>query len=207
MWAIELFNLSPGTKFLDVACGKGELAHWAGRKQALGFGCDLSASAIKQGHALFFKLPLVVANGQNLPYPSHTFDAIGSMGSLEHYEDMAAGVREMARLVKPTGWVHILVPNTYSLLVNVLAAYHTGRANLDNQPIQRYGTRFDWQDLLEANGLLVRQTIKYEVAWPRSWTDLKWYLRRPKQFVRLFLQLGIPLNLAYCFVFLCQKAE
>ena len=207
MWAVEHFKLRPDIKFLDVACGKGELAEWARRRGASGVGSDLSAAAIKQGQDLFPYLPLAVANGQHLPYPTNTFDAIGSMGSLEHYEDMAAGVREMARVVKPDGWVYILVPNTYSLLTNVLTAYHTGRTNLDDQPIQRYATRLEWQDLLEANELVVRRTIKYECAWPRTWIDLQWYLQHPKQLIRLFLQYAIPLNLAFSFIFFCQKAE
>ncbi|MBI1880698.1 MAG: hypothetical protein HYR94_21185 [Chloroflexi bacterium] len=61
--------------------------------------------------------------------------------------------------------------------------------------------------MLEANGLAVRRTLKYERAWPRTWADGRWYLRRPKQLIRLLLQPLIPLNLAFCFIFVCQKAE
>ncbi|MBI1880697.1 MAG: hypothetical protein HYR94_21180 [Chloroflexi bacterium] len=57
LWVVKLFGLRPEVKFLDVACGKGELAHWAGRTGALGFGSDLSAAAIHQGHCLFPSLP------------------------------------------------------------------------------------------------------------------------------------------------------
>ncbi|MFQ5580526.1 MAG: class I SAM-dependent methyltransferase [Nitrospiria bacterium] len=207
IWAAGLFDLPPGAKFLDVACGKGELAYWVRREGAVGFGSDLSASAIQQGHELFPNLPLAVANGQNLPYSDNAFYAIGSMGSLEHYEDMAAGIQEMVRVVKPYGWVYILVPNIYSLLTNVLAAYRTGRTCLDNQPIQRYAARLEWQDLLQDNGLIVRHTIKYERVWPRTWADGKWYLQHPKELIRLFLQFAIPLDLSFSFVFFCQKAE
>ncbi len=207
MWVVELMDLPPQAKFLDVACGKGELAHWVRGGNRRGFGSDLSASAIQQGHRLFPTLPLSVSNGQKLPYRGNSFDAVGSMGSLEHYEDMAAGVREMARIVKPEGWVYILVPNTYSLLVNIHSAYRKGRTSIDHQPIQRYAARLEWQDLLESNGLVVRRTIKYEKAWPKTWPDLLWYLRRPKQLIRLGVQPFIPLNLAFSFVYFCQKAD
>ncbi|OQY46971.1 MAG: hypothetical protein B6242_06435 [Anaerolineaceae bacterium 4572_78] len=205
MWAVDKFDLSPDSKFLDVACGKGELSHHVKSKTEHSFGEDLSPSAIKQGSFMFPDLPLYVANGQAIPHADNTFDVIGCMGSLEHYKDMAFGVREMARVVNPDGWVYILVPNTFSLLTNILVAYRKGRTSLDNQPIQRYAARLDWQDFLEDNGLIVKRTMKYERPFPRTWLDVKWYLYRPKDLFRLCVQPLVPLNLTFHFLFTCQK--
>lgn len=204
-WVIRHLNLSPGMRYLDVACGRGELAYKARQLHGNGFGSDISEQAIWNGRRLFADNPLTVADGAQLPYAANSFDVVSSMGSLEHYEDMARGIREMARVVKPDGQVLILVPNTYSLLTNILSAYRTGYTSLDNQPIQRYAARSEWTDLINANGLRVIKTRKYERAVPTSLADAWWYLQRPKQAFRLLMQPLIPTNLAFCFLFFCHK--
>ena len=111
----------------------------------------------------------------------------------------------MARVLRPGGRAYVLVPNTFSLLANVWTAFRTGRTSADAQPIQRYGARHDWTRLLEMNGLLVRKTFKYERARPRSWADLRHYFRRPKELLRMLATPFVPLNLAWCFLFVCER--
>ena len=207
MWAIRECNLKPHMKLLDVACGRGDLVYWGQKEEVVALGNDISSAAIRQGRQLFANLPLVVANGQALPYAENTFDIVSSMGSLEHYEDMALGVREIARVVKPEGKALILVPNIYSLLTNMLFALRNGDTSWDDQPIQRYGARKDWERLFESNGLSVTQIKKYERVFPVTWCDWKWYLQYPKQMIRLLMQPIIPVNWAFCFLFFCQKRK
>ena len=128
-----------------------------------------------------------------------------NIGSLEHFDNPAKGVREMVRVLKPGGKVFILVPNTFSLLTNVWHAMRTGETSVDDQPLQRYGARTDWEYLLESNGLKVTRTIKYERPWPYRVSDWGYYLRRPKELMHLLAAPLVPLNLAFCFLFVCHK--
>ena len=93
-------------------------------------------------------------------------------------------------------------------MTNVWIAFRQGRTSIDPyQPIQRYAARYEWQDLLEGNGLVVTKTQRYKSVRPRTWPDFLHYLRRPKQLVRLLLSPFIPLNLVWAFVFVCRKAD
>ena len=129
-----------------------------------------------------------------------------NIGSIEHYLQPYRAVREIRRVLKPTGTACILLPNTFGLLGNILYVWRNGDVFDDGQPLQRYGTLQQWQTLLESNGLCVFRTHKYERAWPRTWRDLKWYAMRPYKFLRVFLTPFIPVNLSSFFVFLCRRA-
>ena len=126
---------------------------------------------------------LGVANGEQLPFSDAAFDYVTNIGSLEHYIDPQAGMREITRLLTPDGLACILLPNSFSLMANFLCAWHTGRTSDDGQPIQRFTARYEWQDLLEANGLRVIHTVKYECERPRPRNDFQALLTIPKSFV------------------------
>lgn len=202
-WILGLMQPEGGRCLLDIACGQGRLPGLAAGLGIEAHGIDLSAQALR--HGLGWETHLVTANGQWLPYADGTFDYVTNIGSLEHYVDLAAGVREMARVLRDGGTACVLLPNTFSLLGNVLYAWHNGRTADDGQPIQRYAARYEWQDLLSAGGLAVRRTVKYEQERPRTLADLRQILRRPKTFMRLLLSPFVPLNLANSFVYLCRK--
>ena len=119
---------------------------------------------------------------------------------------MKTAVREMTRVLKPGGRAYVLVPNTFSLLTNIWIAFRQGRTSIDQQPIQRYAARLEWQQLVEEYGLVVYKTFKYERERPRTWSDLIHYLSHPKALTRLLLTPIIPLNLAFCFVFVARKS-
>ncbi|MFT7585783.1 MAG: ubiquinone/menaquinone biosynthesis C-methylase UbiE [Cellvibrionaceae bacterium] len=206
MWLLDLLNLDSNERYLDISCGLGELPYYAKKQIPMAHGMDLSHNALVKGQGKFQLDRLVTANSEQLPYADESFDVISSIGSLEHYVDMAVAVREKARVLKIDGRALILVPNTFSLLSNIWIAFRQGKTAVDPyQPIQRYLARYEWQALLEDNGLVVERTIKYEREWPRTRRDMLNYLRRPKEMIRLILTPFIPLNLAWSFVFFCRK--
>ena len=203
-WLLRLLAPTPGKMFLDVACGEGRLTYWACQGGLQAHGVDFSLTAIHQarekqrGH-------FMVGDGEALPYRSGIFDYITSIGSLEHYGDPRQGAREIARLLQPKGMALVLLPNTFGILNNVWTALRTGRPGIDNQPIQRYATAKEWEDLLQDAGLQVDKIFKYERECPTSAKDLGWYFRNPKNLVRLIVTPLVPVNWAGSFVFLCRK--
>ncbi len=201
-WILRHLDPKPGESLIDIACGEGAIPALAAQDGIIAHGFDLSFSAIKTGRQHYPNL--IVANGEDLPYPDDSFNYVTNIGSLEHYMNPAKGVQEMSRILAPKGTACVLVPNTFSVAL-IVHAWHNGRTIDDGQPIQRYAARYEWQDLLETNGLHVFKTIKYDLVWPRSWQDAKSFLRRPKQIAWLFLGLITPLNLANSFVYLCEK--
>ncbi len=209
IWLLKLMQLRPMETYLDISCGRGELIEYAQRTGIRSVhGLDLSFNALAFRHAQSPTQRLTTANSQIMPYRDDSFDVISNIGSLEHYVDMAAAVREMARVLKQTGRAYVLVPNTFSLLNNIWIAYRQGYTSYDPyQPIQRYMARIEWHELLEENGLQVMETLGYERPRPYTVRDF-WvnYVNRPKEIARWLLSPFIPLNLAFCFVFVCHKA-
>jgi SAM-dependent methyltransferase len=206
LWLLDRLQLPRTGSLLDVSCGAGEVVRLAAHHGLQATGVDIShlvAKVAQRNAAPHGRI--AVSNGESLPFPDASFDFVTNIGSLEHFVDPAQGVREMARVLRPGGHAFVLVPNTFSLLANVWTAFRTGRTSADSQPIQRYGARGDWTCLLEQNGLPVLQTTKYERPWPRNAADRRYYLRHPKELLRLLLAPVIPVNLTFCFLFTCQR--
>jgi len=203
-WLLRHLAPQPGKLFLDVACGEGRLSGWAQARGLIGHGVDFSEGAARLASS-GCRGSFTVGDGEALPYKNGAFDYITSIGSLEHYLDPLKGVQEITRLLAPEGQALILLPNTFGIMHNVWTALRTGRPAMDKQPIQRYATVREWEDLLNQGGLRVIRTFKYEREFPTSWKDARWYLGHRKNLVRLLLTPFIPLNWASCFVFKCVR--
>lgn len=206
MWLIETFRLPDHGTLLDISCGTGDVVRLASRRGLTAIGVDISEVIARRAQQnVQPKGAIGVSAAESLPFQDESFDFVTSIGSLEHYVDMAKAVQEMARVLRRSGRAFILVPNTFSLLINVWIAYRKGITVVDHQPIQRYGARADWTNLLELNGLRVCRTIKYERPRPRNRADWMFCLSHPKEILRLIATPFIPLNLCFHFLFVCER--
>ena len=205
LWLLQLLDPVAGRHLLDIAGGAGALNKFAREYYHVrAVDCDISLNALRRAATAHPGFLGSVADGERLPFPTDSFDYVTCIGSLEHFPDMRRGVQEIARVLKTDGLACILVPNTYSLLGNVYSAYKHGASIIDNQPLQRYAARAEWEWLLRGNGLAVERTVKYERERPLTLTDVRWYWAHKKALIRLLLSPLVPLNLASCFVFLCR---
>jgi SAM-dependent methyltransferase len=104
-----------GRKFLDLGSGVGWAAAFAADKGAGDpvVGVDFAIKALRLGALVAPGSDRVQADGQNLPFASGSFDRILSMGSLEHFPDVSAALKEVSRVLTPDGRVVLVVPNFY----------------------------------------------------------------------------------------------
>ena len=181
--------------------------HFAQEARLKTTGIDLSPAAVKAASLVVPSSNLTVANAENLPFKKGLFNYLTNIGSLEHYFNPARAIKEMSRVLAPTGLALVLLPNTFGLLGNIFHVWRTGDVFDDGQPLQRYGTPVQWSTLLQENGLRVIRVIKYEREFPRTWRDGCWYLLHPHKLVRVFLSFLVPQNMASFLVYLCRKAE
>jgi SAM-dependent methyltransferase len=91
---------------------------WASRQGARAYGIDLSEPIVLQARAAFdtgpgaqHRLQSAVADLRDLPFRDASFDAIYSMGTIEHFDETERAVEEMARVLKPGGRAIVGVPN------------------------------------------------------------------------------------------------
>lgn len=203
-WFFRLLDLQPNTKLLDAACGRSQLVDMATKRGVEAIGIDYAhfpLDELRRQRAGVY----VATDAEKMPFPANTFDYVTSIGSLEHYVRIDAGVRAIAHVLKPTGKALIFVPNTFSLFHNVYMAFKTGRPLDDGQPLQRYASRGEWEDLISRNGLRIQTVRKYEMERPVYWRDFIWYIKNWRRAVYLLLSPLVPLNLGMCFVFICEK--
>lgn len=204
IWLVGLLRAERGRRLLDVSCGEGGML-WAAQRAGLEvYGVELSPVAAAAARRRCPQAHIAVGDGESLPYPDRAFDCVTHIGSLEHYLDPERGMREMARVLKPTGTAGVLLPNAFGLLWNVYWVLRTGDLHDDGQPLQRYATPHAWRALLENNGLRVHRIVKYERAFPRTVGDAFWYLRRPHKLLYAALSALVPTNWGSCLVYICS---
>ncbi len=119
--AADLAAVGPGSRVLDVATGTGDLAmELARRVQPDGevVGSDFAEAMLSRARAKGRSWPDVLhfewADAMELPYPSESFDAATVGFGARNFSDLAQGLAEMARVVRPGGRVVVLEITTPS---------------------------------------------------------------------------------------------
>ena len=151
-------------KLLDVACGNGNFLALAEQSYHT-YGVDISKEAIMQARRRATRTNLSVGTAERIRFPNKFFDIVTCLGSLEHFVDMNASLREMKRVLKPAGLAIIHVPNSRYLVHRLLGIETHG------QIIERFATKSEWTALLEPF-FTVKKTYKYNTRWCLSWIPL-----------------------------------
>jgi demethylmenaquinone methyltransferase/2-methoxy-6-polyprenyl-1,4-benzoquinol methylase len=114
--AINVLAKVKAERVLDVATGTGDLAFAAANKMP-GIkitGVDISKGmleigkqkAVKKG--LTERIEFKVADSENLPFESYTFDAVMVAFGVRNFENLEKGLQEMNRVLKPGGTIIVL---------------------------------------------------------------------------------------------------
>ena len=108
------------------------ILHWAAAQGADVYGLDVSMPTVKQAKREFAgdRSPFVVADVRQVPFASGSFDAIYSMGTIEHFDETEAAVVELARLLKPGGRLILGVPNRHDPFLRPLMVFASSRSRV-----------------------------------------------------------------------------
>jgi SAM-dependent methyltransferase len=106
------------------------ILHWAAAEGARAHGIDISEPIVRTARKTApasRPLHAAVADCRAAPFRDASFDAIYSMGTIEHFDESESAVREMWRVLRPGGRAVVGVPNRRDpflrpLLVSALSA-------------------------------------------------------------------------------------
>jgi SAM-dependent methyltransferase len=149
---------------------------WASRQGARACGIDISEPVVIQARAAFDRGPgarhslqAAVGDVRDLPFRDASFDAIYSMGTIEHFDETERAVEEMARVLKPGGRAIVGVPNRHDPFLRPLLATVLQAVGLYGYGYEKSYSRRALRRMLEKAGLTVvaETAILFIPGWLR----------------------------------------
>lgn len=102
----QCLELQPGQRVLDLAAGTGVSTLELSRGDVDAVACDFSLGMLRAGRVHRRRrdvVPFVAGDATRLPFRDAVFDAAVISFGLRNVADVAGGLREMARVVRPGG--------------------------------------------------------------------------------------------------------
>jgi SAM-dependent methyltransferase len=99
-------------RVLDVGCGAGSVAKAVKRERSDldVVACDVSRSALAAANAIPGGVAFELAPAEHLPFGDGEFDFVWIFDVLEHVESPEQVLAEVARVLRPAGGFHIVLP-------------------------------------------------------------------------------------------------
>jgi SAM-dependent methyltransferase len=154
---------------------------WASKQGARAYAVDISQPTLRRAHAAFKKGPRALrsaaADVRELPFRDGSFDAIYSMGTIEHFDETEKAVAEIARVLKPGGRAIVGVPNRHDPFLRPLFATLLQALGLYGYGYEKSYSRAGLKRMLEHAGLNVvdETAILFIPGWLRM-LDLACYV-------------------------------
>jgi SAM-dependent methyltransferase len=132
---------------------------WAGSRGARAYGIDISEPTLVQARSAFSagagRLRSAVGDVRALPFADGSFDAVYSMGTIEHFDETEQAVAEIARVLRPGGRAIIGVPNRHDPFLRPLLATALQALGLYGYGYEKSYSRRALRQMLERAGLEV----------------------------------------------------
>ncbi len=112
---VKIVGKNNPKQILDIATGTGDLAlMMANLNPDKIIGLDISAGMLEVGKQkinkanLSKKIEMIVGDSEEMPFENDTFDAITVSFGVRNFANLDKGIKEIARVLKPTGVLVIL---------------------------------------------------------------------------------------------------
>lgn len=107
---LELLDVEPDDRVLDVGCGTGETTKHLLERAGEVYGVDLSPDqlATAVGKPELEAAGFLAADALALPFEDDAFDRVVSVGSIMYWEDPEAVLREARRVTRPGGSILVM---------------------------------------------------------------------------------------------------
>ncbi|MBA6411547.1 class I SAM-dependent methyltransferase [Parahaliea sp. F7430] len=156
-------KINKNSNVLDVACGTGAFLAACQEKGARISGVDLSDVAISTCRLALPSGSFHSCAAESLPFKDNHFNLVTCLGSLEHFIDPLAALKEMQRVATEDALFVILVPNK-DFLTRKFGLYK-GTHQVDAK--EDVKSLAEWDALFEESGLEVNELWKdlHVLSW------------------------------------------
>jgi len=180
-----------------------QILQWVAAQGARVFGVDISPAIVGQARAAFGPVPLgaSVADVRGLPFADDSFDAIYSMGTIEHFAESEAALAEMIRVLRPGGRIVLGVPNRHDPFGRPILVAALLRMGLYAYGFEKSYSRRQLREMLQRSGVeVVAETgILFMPGWLRmldlalhSWCRPLAWVTRPAVAACAWLDRRVP---------------
>ena len=134
-----------------------EILRWAAEQGARPIGVDIALDTVRAARGILagHQGGCIAADVRALPFGASTFDAIYSMGTIEHSPEYERAAWELARVLKPGGVAIIGVPNKLDPFLRPLLVHMLNQAGLYAYGFEKSFTPRHLRRLLEGVGFRV----------------------------------------------------
>jgi len=123
--SFEVLEARPGARLVDVGCGTGAdvlalaaLVEPGGRVVGIDASSEMIREARRRAGGPRAAVDFRAGDVRRLPLPDASFDGCRAERTLQHLDDPAAAVAEMARIVRPGGRLVVAEPDWGTLVVD-----------------------------------------------------------------------------------------
>jgi SAM-dependent methyltransferase len=151
-----------GLRVLDVAGGDGYWAAQARGRGAWAVSLDLAEAKLRRGRQLSAPPALIRGDALALPFADASFDRVMSICAIEHFDDGARALDEMARVLTPGGEL-VISADALTLAQRWPRLY---RAHCERYHVKRTYSHEELAELLAARGLdLITYRYQFRTKW------------------------------------------
>ena len=147
------------------------ILQWVHGQGAAVFGVDISEPIVRQAGTAFSDsgLHAAVADVRRLPFRDGSFDAVYSMGTIEHFRETETALREIHRVLRPGGRAVVGVPNLWDPFLRPLLVAALQALRLYGYGYERSFSRRALRRMLEAAGfeVVAETAILFVPGWLR----------------------------------------
>jgi len=108
---LEQVELTSDVSVLDVGCGTGTILRaMADSCSIKGFGIDMSESMIEEAKRKCPDMDIHISRCEETAFEDNAFDVVTTCMAYHHFSDKAGFAKEVARILKPGGYLYIADP-------------------------------------------------------------------------------------------------
>lgn len=147
------------------------ILQWVADQGARVYGIDISEPIVRDAQDAFGDriLRSAVSDVRQLPFADGAFDVIYSMGTVEHFAETEASVRELSRVLRPGGCLILGVPNRHDPFLRPALVWTMSRLGLYGYGFEKSFSRRALRQMLDGAGLNVgmESGILFMPGWLR----------------------------------------